>query len=142
MDLDLVRERLAALGLTVEGILRADPYSPDSISEPHLYVGEMLIQYDQTFGGLMDVEFTVRVLASHADDEAGQSLLNTFVRPTGPTSVKAALEGTPGVPQTLGGACDDLHVPRMQGHRLYKVGEHVYLGAEWPVRVIGTESEE
>ena len=40
--------------------------------------------------------------------------------------------------QTLGGLCDDLFVPRIQGHRMYTVGTNKYYGAEWVVRVIGS----
>lgn len=144
MDLDLISERLAALALNVNGIIRSDGYLPDSISEPHFYVAEVTIQYDQTYGGQMDVQLLCRVLVGRSDDRAGQELLKGFMRRTGPTSVKAALEagrGEPGEP-ALGGACDDFHVTGVRAHRLYTVGTSTYVGAEWPVHVIGTDSEE
>lgn len=138
MDVDLVAERLAAAGATVQGILRADAFVPDSVSEPHLYVGEWAESYDQTFGGLVDAEVQIRVLVSRTDDQAGQKLLRQFMRRTGPTSVKAAIEADP----QLGGACDDLHVRQVRGHRQYQVGNDRFYGAEWVLRVLGTESEE
>ena len=142
MELNLISERLAALALTVEGINRADGFVPDSVTTPHFYVGEIGIDYDQTFHGqaapgMSDVQVACRVLSSTTDDKAGQNLLKTFMSDFGPASVKAVLEGTPGVAQTLGGACDDLHVRRVQNHRIYRVGEGSYFGAEWVVRVIG-----
>ncbi|WFF07253.1 hypothetical protein O7622_01230 [Micromonospora sp. WMMD1076] len=138
MDFVLVSQRLALAGAEVAGIVRADPMVPDSISEPHLYVGEWTINYDQTYGGLVDAEVIVRVLTSRADDMAGQERLKDFMRRTGPTSVKARFEADP----TLGGACQDLHVRQFRGHRQYQVGEKRYYGGEWPVRVIGIDSEE
>lgn len=135
MDFVVVSERLAAVGRTVEGILRADPMVPDDIVEPHLYVGEWTINYDRTFGGLVDAEVIVRLLCSRADDKAGQERLKQFMRPTGPASVKAVIEAE----ATLGGACQDLHVRQVRGHRLYQVGESRYYGAEWPVRILGEE---
>lgn len=131
----VVSERLAAAALTVEGILVADSFVPESVSAPHFYVGEWTLQYDQTFGGLVDAEVICRVLCSRSDDVAGQDLLRGFWAPTGAASVKAALEADP----TLGGACQDLHVRRVQGHRLYQVGDMRYYGAEWPVRILGEE---
>jgi hypothetical protein len=144
MDLNLVSDRLAVLALNTQGILRADGFVPASVSEPHFYVGEITLQYDQTFGGMGDVVLLCRVLACRADDEAGQRLLKDFMRPTGPTSLKAALEAGRGEPgeMALDGACDDFHVLRVQNHRQYTVGSNTYIGAEWPVHVIGTESEE
>jgi hypothetical protein len=119
----------------VTGILRSDPFVPDSITAPHFYVGELAEQYDQTFGGMVDAEVICRVLVSRSDAPASQSMLRSFMRRTGPTSVKAAIEANP----TLSGACDDLQVRRMQGHHLYKVGENTFYGAEWVVHVIGMQ---
>lgn len=144
MNLDLVSEKLAALGMNAEGILRADPFVPDSVSVPNFYVGEVRLDYDQTFGGLMDVRFICVVVTSAAADRAGQSRLKSFMKRTGPSSIKAALEagrGEPGEP-ALDGACDDFHVTGVQAHRIYRIGDASYYGAQWTVRVIGTDSEE
>jgi hypothetical protein len=65
------------------------------------------------------------------------------MRRSGPSSIKAVLEtgrGEPGV-LALGGACDDFQVKGVQAHRIYRVGEASYYGAQWTVRVIGTDSE-
>ena len=138
MDIVLASQRLAAAGEAVQGILRADPFVPDSVSEPHLYVGEWRLSLDQTFGGLVDAEVIIRVLTSRTDDQAGQERLKEFMRRTGPTSVKAALEADP----RLGGVCDDLHVREIRAHRQYQVADKRYYGADWVLRVLGTDSEE
>lgn len=144
MDLDLVSRRLAELALNADGILRADPFTPLSITEPHFYVGEYTVEYDQTYGGLMDVLLTCRLMVSRSDDEAGQALLKSFVKRSGPSSIKAALEAGRGAPgeAALGGACDDIQVTGVRANRLYTVGTGTYVGAEWTIRVIGTDSEE
>jgi hypothetical protein len=144
VDLELVSQKLAALGETVEGIIRADAFVPDSVTAPHFYVGEVRLDYDQTYGGLEDVLFLCVVLTSTTDDKAGQDKLKSFMKRSGPSSVKAALEAGRGEPGELAldGACDDLHVKGVQAHRIYRVGEASYYGAQWTVRVIGTESEE
>lgn len=130
-------ERLALAVEPVEGIMRADAFVPDSATEPHFYAGEITELFDQTFGGMVDVEVICRLLVARSDDDNRQAQLKRYMARTGPTSIKAAIEADP----TLGGACHDLHIKRVQGHRLYKVGESTYYGAEWPVRVIGTDSE-
>lgn len=141
MDFDLVSQRMAELVEPLPGIVRSDPFVPDAATPIHFYVGEISIDYDQSFGGLMDVQVGCRLLTSRADDRSGQATLKKYLSRRGEYSVKAALEGTPGVPQTLGGACHDLHVRRMQGHRLYRVGEDTFFGAEWIVRVLGDDEE-
>ncbi|MFG2056689.1 hypothetical protein ACGFI9_21965 [Micromonospora sp. NPDC048930] len=136
MDLDLLCERLAAAAAGVEGILSAESIVPDAVTVPCFYAGEITEEFDQSFGGMVVVEVVCRVLATN--NEGGQAELRTFMRRRGPTSVKAAIEADP----TLGGVCDDLHVRRIQGHRLYRVAEVNYPGAEWVVRIIGTDSQE
>lgn len=144
MDLELVSQRLAVLGKNAEGIRAADAFVPDSVTVPHFYVGEVRLDYDQTYGGLMDVQFICVVLTATTDDRAGQKSLKSFMKRSGPTSIKAALEAGRGEPgeAALDGACDDLHVKGVQAHRIYRVGDANYYGAQWTVRVIGTDSEE
>lgn len=135
MDFVAVSERLAARAATVDGIMAADSFVPESVTVPHFYVGEWTFTYDQTYGGLVDAEVVCRILCSRSDIQAGQDLLRGFMAPTGATSLKAALEAEP----TLGGECMDLHVRLVRGHRLYQVGDARYYGAEWPVRILGEE---
>jgi hypothetical protein len=142
MDLDLVSTRIAALVEAIPEIVSSLPYVPDAVTPPCFYVAELTLDYDQSFGGLVDAQLACRVLVDRGDRGSMQSLLKAFMARSGPSSVKAVIEGDPGVSQTLGGACDDLHVTRVRRHQMYLVGESRYYGAEWTVRVIGTDSQE
>lgn len=115
-------------------------FVPDAVPEPCFYVGEIEQNFDRAFSrGMDEVTVTCRVLVARSDDRAGQEKLRSYMAGSGSTSVKAALEAARGAPgqAALSGACDDLHVVRMQGHRLYEVNGTQFYGAEWVVRVIG-----
>lgn len=124
---------------TVAG-LNAYGYVPDSIPEPCFYAGEVEIDFDSVFGrGLDEMRVTCRLLVARSDDRSGQDTLDQYLAGSGAKSVKTALEDARGAPGelALGGLADDLHVTRVQGYRLYQVGEVQYYGAEIIVRVIG-----
>lgn len=134
MDLDAVAQGLADAAGQITG-LAAFPYLPDSIPAPAFVVGDVRVDFDQTFGrGLDQAVITCQVLLGRADDKASQSALNGYLSGAGAPAVKAALE-TDG---TLGGACDDVHVRRVIGRRYYQVGDTQYVGAEFEVLVIGS----
>lgn len=139
MRLSLVKKGIAAAAATVEG-LNTYAFVPDSVEVPCLYAGEADVRYDTTFGGDYDVVITCYVFTSVSDDESGQELLDELLADEGASSVKAAIEGTPGIAQTLGGVCDDVHIPNVTGYRMYQVGEKNYFGAKLPVRVIGVRN--
>lgn len=134
MDYTAVRQGLSSAAEVIEG-LNCRPNMPDSIPAPCFYVGEVTIDYDRDFGGLDAATFVCRLLVGRADDAAAQQALDQYLKRAGSTSVKAALEVEP----TLGGACDDLIVKRVDGHRLYTVGTTTYLGAQFNTFVIGGE---
>ncbi|MFC6017217.1 hypothetical protein ACFP2T_13495 [Plantactinospora solaniradicis] len=140
MDLQAVRQGLADAAATADPGLNCTGYVPDSINEPAFFPAEVDIDYDQTFGGSDTMTITCRLLVSRSDDEAGQKNLNAYLS-RGTKSVKAAIEGTPGVAQTLSGACDDVHVMRVQGYRFYQHNGSAYIGAELVVKVIGDPEE-
>ncbi|MCX4468964.1 hypothetical protein OOK41_01320 [Micromonospora sp. NBC_01655] len=137
LDLRRVLRELAAAAATIPGVTTY-AYVPDSITAPAFYTGEVVGRYDQTFGGLAAVTVTCRLLVSLGVDGSGQAELLDLMG-TGPGSVKAALEAARGGPgeYALNGAADDLHVPGVQGHRLYTFGPETYVGADWAVEVIG-----
>ena len=139
MDITAIRKGLAAAVRTALPELTCYHVVPLGTPEvPAFYVAGPTITYDTTFGGSAEVDnWVCRVLTSRADDEAGQDLLDAFLSPGGARSVKAAIEGTPGIAQTLGGVCDDVHVRRAQNYGLFEhAGIHFY-GAELVVHVIG-----
>lgn len=138
MDISRVRQGIADAAASVAG-LRCFGYVPDSITPPVFYAGEVEIDPEQTFGPMDKVQITCRVLVSRSDDRTGQKLLDGFLKRTGPTSIRAALAAARGAPgqAALGGVCDDMHVRRIQGYRLYRIGETAYFGAEIIVEAIG-----
>lgn len=149
MQFGAIREAIAeaAKAVTlppgVKGSLTCTGYTPDSVTEPHFFVGEFTVEFDKTFGrGEDEAEFTCRVLVGRADDRAAQEVLDALLSSAGPSSLKAAIEnarGAPGQP-ALGGLADDLHVMRVQGYRWYEHAGAEYVGAELVVRVIGDGS--
>lgn len=137
MDLEAVRQGLATRADTIAG-LNVTGHLPDSITEPHFFPAEVDIDFDKAYGrGMDEILVTCRVLVGRSDDAASQALLSGYLKGSGATSIKAAIEGTPGVAQTLGGACDDLRVERAGGYRFYEHNGSRYVGAEVVIRVIG-----
>lgn len=135
MNISAVRAGLAANADTIVG-LNCYGYVPDSISEPAFFAGEVDVNYDQSYGALDELIVTCRVLVGRADDEASQRLLDTYLG-RGEHSLKLAIEAD----CTLGGACDDLRVQRVQGYRYYQHQSSTYVGAELVVQVIGSPEE-
>jgi hypothetical protein len=139
MNIGLVRERLAEACLTIEG-LNCYGYAPDAVTVPCFFAAEVDIAFDRhAFNGKGDeVTATLRLLVSKADDKEGQGALDAYLG-RGDRSIKLAIEAARGAPgeAALDGACDDLHVLRVQGYRLYEHNGIDYYGAEFVVRVIG-----
>lgn len=146
MDISVVKARLATAAATVDadegaGQLVAYGYTPDNPEIPCFYAGETTFQHNVTFAGDVDrVEITCRVLTSSDEDLTGQRLLDRYLRRTGGMSVRAALLAARGAPGqlALAGACSDFNIERIQGYRLYRIGEgRTYFGAEIIVMAIG-----
>lgn len=149
MDISVIKARLAAAAATVSadpvaGKLVGYGYTPDGPDIPCFYAGETTFQHNVTFGAVDQVEITCRVLTSTSDDEAGQRLLDKYLRRTGPFSIRAALLAARGDPGELAldGACSDFNIVRIQGYRLYRVGaETALFGAEIIVMAIGGQED-
>src|SRR4051794_12981588 len=90
-----IRSAMATALATIDG-LRATAYEPDQIKPPLAVVGDVAINYDETFGSAADrchkLTIAVRVYVPRANDKAGQDRLDGYVSPTGASSIKAALE--------------------------------------------------
>lgn len=140
MNIAQVRRELAAAARGIDN-LTCTGYVPDTVSEPHWYAGEVEIDVNNAFarGGYDKARVTCRVLVSRADDQAGQQLLDEYLSRTGDKSIRAALNTARGAPgeAALNGACDDFSIERIQGYRMYQVGEVQYFGAEIIVMVLG-----
>lgn len=137
MDVTAVRQGLAAAAAAVTS-LNCYAFVPDVIAEPCFYPGAVDINYDKAYQRGMD-EFFIdcMLLVSRAEAQAGQEALDRYLAGSGAYSVKSAVEGTPGVAQTLGGACHDVHVINVRGYRQYQVGETSYYGAKLRTHIVG-----
>lgn len=138
MDIKLIRTNLGATCDSLTPALsQTYGYTPDSVSVPCFYPGEIDLTYANdsrlTFNGQPIAEAVAYLLTSRADDRRGQELLDTYLAPSGAASVKAAIEAD----RTLGGACKTLHVHHVDGYRLYTVGANTYYGARFRVVILG-----
>jgi len=117
--------------------VQTSAYMLSAPTPPYLEVAAVEeIEYDGAMGrGLDTYRFIVRGYAGLVSDRGAQVKLDEFLASTGSTSVKAAIEGD----RTLGGACSDLQVERVDGYQVYAAeGRGPFLGAEWTVRVLAT----
>ncbi len=113
--------------------LQPSPYPLASPTAPaaHILRGEVL--YDQAMNsGLQDWTFLVQVFVGVATDQGAQILLDSYLSPDGPRSVKAALEVDP----RLGGLIQDMDVLSAAGEQIYIIDNRQYLGSEWTVRIL------
>jgi hypothetical protein len=148
MQISGVREAIAAAARAVVlptgvGKLTCTGYTPDAITEPHFFVGEVSVTFDQTMGrGLDELEITCRALVGRGDDKAAQKALDALLSGSGPASLKTAIEAARGAPGelALGGLAHDFQVVRVQGYRWYEHQGTTYVGAELIIRVIGEGS--
>jgi hypothetical protein len=145
MDLDAVALGLATAAADIVG-LTCYEYTPESVTVPAFYVGEITTDFDETMARGMDrLTVVCRLVVQYSDPKSAQRELNAYMSGSGVKSVKAALNaarGAPGdsaLPSTLAanGCCDDAVLTRIAGHRLYTIGTAVYLGAEFTITVIG-----
>lgn len=137
MDLVVISERIAAAADAVAG-LNTSAYVPDAITEPHFFVAEPEISYDQTYGKTADLDITCRLLIGRQDDEASQTLLRRYLSTGNAESVKDAIEaarGGPGQP-ALDGAADDLWVRRAERPRWYDHNGTQYVGVDIQIKVV------
>lgn len=113
------------------------PYQLSSMNSPQIEIGKGRTDYDEEMqrGGDF-VVMIARIYIGYQLDEEAQALLDTFLEPLGPLSLKAALE----LDRTLAGACDDLIVRGDSGHQMYgsdasSGGAGELLGSELTIEV-------
>lgn len=143
MDIDAVCEAIAAAITAAElevndKRVTATPFAADNLTPPHFYTAEFIGNYDKTFGALTELTLTCRLMTSSADDRAGQQQAKALAS-TGTGTLHDAFRNMRGAPgqAALSGACDDLHLQRVQGPRLFDIGEVAYYGLEFTVFVMG-----
>lgn len=135
MDIKAIRAALANACSGISG-LQCCPDIPGQIIAPAWVAGEVTIDYDRTFkggqaAGLTEMLVKGRLYASTADTPSGQANLDSFLTPSGATSIKAAVEAD----LTLAGTVRTLRVERVHGYALYTVAGTDYYGAQYDVRV-------
>jgi len=137
-DIKAIRVALAGTVQAALPELNCYPRLVGLVDPPAFIVVGPEVTYDITFGGGDQIDGLVcRLLAPAGDDQDGDDLLDQYLSSTGARSVKRAIEGTPGVAQTLGGLISDLHVASAGNYDTYPYGENQYPGAELVVQIIG-----
>lgn len=118
---------------TIAG-LRVTEYVPDQVTPPQASVGVPAVPaYHGSYGrGIFQLEPSVMVLTSAAQDRSGQVALAAYANPTGTSSVVTAIEGD----KTLGGVVQDCVVVDFQPLGLQEVGLVGYWGGTFTLRVI------
>lgn len=128
-----IRTGLAANLASITGLAQS-AYVLSNPTPPAAEIEPGAVEYDQAFGRGHDRwAMTVRVFVGLTTDIGAQKRLDTYLAPSGATSVKTALESD----LTLGGTVQDLHVTGCSGYRVYpRQGQAPVLGAEWQLTVI------
>lgn len=116
----------------------ATPFASEALTAPHFYTAEFTGNYDKTFGALTELTLTCRLMLSRADDRSGQQGAKALAS-TGTGTIHAAFRAMRGEAgqAALGGAADDIHLQRVQGPRLYEIGQATFYGLEFTVFVMG-----
>lgn len=128
-----VMQAIEARLATIAG-LRVTEYVPDQVTPPQAIVGVPPITAYHLTGarGYIQLEPTVMVLTSAAQDRAGQLALAAYANPTGASSVIVAIEAD----KTLGGVVDDCLVVDFQPLGLQEVALVGYYGGIFTLRVL------
>jgi hypothetical protein len=111
--------------------LRVSETIPDSPSPPIAVISLGAVNYDQTFQrGMTEYNFTVSVLAGRVSERNAQARLDSYIDP-GSATIKTAIE----TDKSLGGKVFDVRVTEMSNIGAVNLGETIYLGADFGVRV-------
>lgn len=125
------------LGTALSGItgLRVFPYSADRVTPPAAIVGwPEPVTYDGAFRRGMDsLTLPVYVLVGRVDARSARDVLAAYLDGTGPSSVKAALDGGSYT------ACHTVRVATANVEALTSGGVE-YLGAVFDVEITGSGS--
>jgi hypothetical protein len=129
-----LRAGLATRLGTISG-LRTTTETPDTISPPVAIINVANVNYDRAFQrGLDEYNFVITIIVGRVGERSAQRLLDSYVSPVAPSSVKLAIE----LDRTLGGKCDSLRVTDMRNYGSLVIGEVTYLAAEFNVVVYAT----
>jgi len=95
---------------------------------------DILIEYHQAMrDGAEFWHLMIQAYAGAYADVEAQQILDSWISPTAPQSVKAAVEDD----RTLGGSCQDLHVLECRNYSEFlRADGSTLIGAEWAVDVL------
>lgn len=133
MDMNNVAAGLAANAATITD-LNTLPFPPDDGEEPLFWVGGAEVEFDTAMGrGQDQLTWTCYLIASKADDEAGQQLIRQYMSGSGARSIRAALR----TDRQLGNSASDVRATSAVGPVPIDLGGNRYFGAQFTVQVIG-----
>lgn len=134
MDVEAVFVGLRDNAATIDE-LRCYEYVPDSVAPPSFFPVDVVFDYvNALVSGMPQMTVRCQVLTSRASDKSGQKLLKVLLAESGSRSLPVALRSDP----TLGGACHDLQLLRVNGYRTYEHQAQKFYGAGLELLVIGT----
>jgi hypothetical protein len=143
VDLRAVKSALADAceNVTVDGKkLHTYSYRPNGPIAPAFYVVNFgPIDPHMTMGGRYLAKFKGTALVSTANDRQSQGQLDYLMSSSGPASIYAALESTPGV-TALGGIVEYVHVPEIGEPAIFTFGTSEFYGVEFTIEVLGLGS--
>lgn len=135
-DLEVIRP---AIGVNLATLVAAEEmqFTPYMLAEPTpptvqvLGAGDLIYDIAMQRGGDQN-EVLVQAFVSMVTDIGGQMKLDRFLKSSGPSSMKEAIESD----TTLGGLVDDLRVTRSNGHNIYRNNKNEQIiGSTWYVQV-------
>ena len=127
-----IRTGIATRLATITG-LNASATVPDTVNTPAAVVYGPEIDFDSTMArGSDDYRFWVILLVSRVNEQAGQEQLDSYLAPSGSTSVKAAVEGAGG---NLGGVVDFVRVKGVREYGDQEANGVPYFGAAIEIEV-------
>jgi len=131
MDINAIRTALATNLGGVPG-LRTAALIPDLVNPPIGIFTLSSIDYNGAMkNGLTTLSFQLTVIVTRVSDRTSQTLIDSYLAPTGTYSVKASVESN----RTLGGLVYDLRVEAMTNIGSITANDQEYLAAEFTVTV-------
>lgn len=125
-----IRDGLKTRLATITG-LRAYDVVPGQIAAPAAVVKRRRTNYDVTFGGDHDFEFTVSLFVQAADQRSAQDALDAYLATSGAGSIIGAIEGD----KTLGGIVSFAVVRDAGEDRLVDYAGVEYLSVDFLIEV-------
>lgn len=114
--------------------LQVSPWMLSDPSPPAAHIFPTPVDYDKAFQGGLDIwTFTLEVfVAENSGDRGVQMLLDEYLEPRGPRSIKEAVEAD----ETLGGLVFSCRITTCQGYRRFITQGRAYvLGTEFVIEV-------